>query len=223
MKKSYLIFFSILHCLCSQPLYAQQTFNGTWDGITLFSDQTKPVFYYVKTEGRFYLNQYTRNELLIRPALGYTVNKRLSLWLGYDMNQTLSDSAKIRQTIWQQSQLKMIETPAIDLLARTRVEERFPAVNPGIAYRLRERAAITFKQLNKSLYPLIYDEVFVNVNHPAWVSIKTLSQNRVFLGAKIPVNGQVAIIVGYLDSSHYNTGTTVREHLLSTELEIQFG
>lgn len=223
MKKTkYLFLLSLI--LFTPQLFADRTLNGNWINITFISDQTKTFFYYLETEGRFYYNSPTRDEVLMRPALGYTVNRKLSLWLGYAFFQSLEDSARRRQEIWEQLQFKIINSKPVDIISRTRLEERFHMIEKGTSVSIRQRQTITFNQaINEIVSPIIYDEIFLNLNHPEWVSRKTLSQNRFFLGAQISFNPAIAFIVGYLNRINYNSEDTIKEHLLHTSLVVTFG
>ncbi|RUR14872.1 DUF2490 domain-containing protein [Legionella septentrionalis] len=212
--------FSLLMLLFSSTLFAGKTFTGSWDGITLTTDPHKPFFFYFQTEGRFY-NSYVRDELFTRSAIGYSASKKLSLWAGYDFFQSLHDSKEIVQGVWQQGQYQLIDVEKLTFTWRSRLEERFATFGAGTALRLRNRALIQFNKLiQNKLSLIIYDEVFLNLNHPDWVSSKTLSQNRFFLGARFPVKENTSVVMGYINRQNYNTYETTQDQVLSIMLEV---
>ncbi|WP_157737122.1 DUF2490 domain-containing protein [Legionella lansingensis] len=58
---------------------------------------------------------------------------------------------------------------------RNRLDERFSTIGRGTAVRDRARAVITFNNMiKKGISPLVFDEIFFNLNHPEWVSKKRL-------------------------------------------------
>ena len=66
---------------------------------------------------------------------------------------------------------------------------------------MRFRQRVTVKSNNNvrgHIYPLAYDEVFVNLNRVDWVDTKTFNQNRVFLGGEIPFDN-IQIQIGYIN------------------------
>ncbi|WP_081726643.1 DUF2490 domain-containing protein [Legionella oakridgensis] len=181
------------------------------------------MLFYFKTEGRFYFNHSNVDELLMRPALAYNVSKKLSVWIGYDFFQSIHNSERINQAFWGQAQIKMIDSNSINLVSRTRLENRLSTLGQGQAIRLRERGFVELKLFPKiKPRPILYDEIFLNLNHPDWVSKKTISQNRVFLGIKISLSKTTDLIIGYLSRTQYNTEETIKENLANVMFEVSF-
>ncbi|KTC65537.1 Protein of uncharacterised function (DUF2490) (plasmid) [Legionella adelaidensis] len=216
------IYIFAIWAVISSISYADQTFKGSWNAFTLTTPQKEhSVFFYYKVEARFF-NDNQQDEFLTRPAFGYMVTKKLSLWLGYDLFQRMQNSARYTQAYWQQLQTTLMQTSQLNLGFRNRIEARYNHLAPKTAFRDRARAFFTFNDaISKGISPVIYDEIFFNLNHPQWVSAKTISQNRYFAGIEWQLDKYTNLLVGYLERNSYERLGTIRDHLLSIELEVK--
>lgn len=218
MRKLTLAF---LFILCSKS-FADQTFRGAWGGASFTSKPEENHFFYqFKEETRVY-NKDTLNEQVLQTALAYMLPKKISLWMIYQLFQRIENSKRYSQSIAEQIQFNIIDKMTYSLVGRNRFEQRFNALVPGTAYRDRVRANLTLHNaIAKGISPIIYDELFFNVNHPDWVSQRTLSQNRVFGGVRVQLGEITSVLIGYLGRSNYETRETIRDNLLTIELEVR--
>ena len=84
--------------------------------------------------------------------------------------------------------------------SRTRLEHRFINRNSGIAWRLRQQLLAKFRiSCNEKIRPVIFDEIFFNLNHPKWVSNSTINQNRILLGCDVYFSEKNFIRIGYMN------------------------
>jgi len=162
---------------------------------------------------------------ILRGGLGKAVNPRLNFWLGYDFIPFTQDNPtriEYEHRPWQQLifQVPTESTPYITL--RTRLEERYQPDESGIALRLRQRATLTFKEITKkSFTPIAYEEVFFNPNNPDWVSTRTLSQNRVFLGGNLPWTRKRIVEMGYVNQYQARNGSANQmNHIFSVSVKL---
>lgn len=200
----------------SSLAYSGTPNKGTWDSFRFTYRQNTPWILYFKAENRYYFKQSNINEFLLRPAIEYLATKTLSLWAGYDFFQSYDDSNQHRQAVWGQVQINLPKNNWAEINSRLRTELRFSTLGHGNAYRARERIMLTFPLTrNNTVSPVLFDEVFFNFNHPEWVSNKSISQNRIFLGLEISFDKKTGLLFGYLNRTLYNTHQTLHEHLLS--------
>ena len=199
-----LLLISLLLTICNS-LYAEKAFGGSNSSVELFSNQNNKYFYYFKMGNWYYVDDVSikslgRNNTVMRSAVAYNASKKLSLWLGYGVRQLLSDSNAIEQMAWEQAEFEVMRRERMIVVQRSRLEERVSHLVGGTSVRLREATLIKFKQLiSEKISPVFFEEAFILLNHPAWVSKKTISANRAFLGVEIPLDKQMGLQVGYMN------------------------
>ena len=76
------------------------------------------------------------NQLLLRTALGYTFAENWSIWQGYAWTPDIEPKFKTENRIYQQL-LYAQKFPAIKMMSRTRLEERWIKDVSGTAVRFR--------------------------------------------------------------------------------------
>lgn len=171
--------------------------------------------------------QYRRHELilswqqlLLRPAVNYEVNKNLMLTGGYANIRTYSygdlapaSRATTEHRLWQQALVKYRVGPTA-LATRLRLEQRFlgsanPA-QPGYRYENRFRAMeqVTWPVSGKR-YFTAYDEVLFFV--PPYVSRSAFDHNRAYVALGFRVKPSVRVEVGYLNQALFLRSGLVRE------------
>lgn len=176
---------------------------------------------YVQT--RFDSSSPYFQENIFRGGLGLKKSNKFSLWLGYEIDpkQNLrTRDMSVEQRIWQQTAWETAIAEGIDLKYRSRLEARFESSSNYTAYRLRQRLSFDFKNNYNKFYPYMYEELFFNLNHPAWVSDRVLSQNRLLLGIKIPRQKQYVIEIGYLNKIQLDRNINRMNHILNLSLKL---
>ncbi|GGI88168.1 DUF2490 domain-containing protein [Legionella impletisoli] len=202
-------------------LFAVRSLTGTWDGMTFTFDENKPFFYYLEAEGRFY-NRSEVDAALARVAVGHTI-KHFKLWLGYDYFQSLDSRRRTIQAVWQQLFITLVNSNSLEWTYYSRFEERFFSLEPGTAYRNRNQSTLILKNFfPNQISPLLTGELFVNVNHPTWVSRKTISQTRYFIGVQKPITESVMLALGYLNVNVFRNHETVRENIARIRFAVNF-
>ncbi len=180
--------------------------------------------------------QYRRNDLIlkwqqlmIRPAINYDVNKNLTLTAGYANVRSYSYSdlspatpATREHRIWEQAQIRY-RMKKVALNTRLRLEQRFlgsanPA-QPGYRYENRFRAweQITIPVRGKT-YFTAYDEVWFYLK--PYVGKTFFDQNRAYAAAGFRLNPAVRLEVGYMNQAVFQRSGLVREsnHTLMVSL-----
>ena len=185
MKFKITLFFLIFIFL-SLNTYAINNKYGLWSAIQFFGKfKNSPSYLYnLKLEARFKTTNHFYDEGFIRAALGYALDDATTLFLGVDFFPALGLSNRDHEEyrLWQQFK-KNKAFEKFEFSSRTRIEQRKKSSNSQVAVRLRQQFTLQKQQpLFKNFFPLLWDEVFINFNHVAWVNTHTINQNRLFLG-----------------------------------------
>lgn len=220
MEKNILIIF-FLFILSYANIFAAE--NATWNEVNLFYRSKSPWFYALTLEGRTDFDTSSDNQYIVVPALGYILSQRHELGAG-DQFFLTNHGHLNEQILWLQDQYDLIHRTNRILAIRSRFDQRFSQDNSEIAYRLRERLNYTWNNAIADKYsPVVYDEIFLNLNHPSWVSNKTLSQNRAFAGILLPINLKSAFLVGYLNRADYDPDEANHQNIFYISFNYNFG
>ena len=114
---------------------------------------------------------------------------------------------------WQQFQLEKAQK-YFHFYWRTRLEERKRQNFSEISVRFRQRITLqSTKPLADKFYPVVYDELFFNLNQVEWIDTNTLNQNRMFLGFDINFKSFI-LQLGYLNRVRFETEQNNITHIL---------
>jgi len=181
--------------------------------------------YVFELHGRFRFENPVFAKGISRFGLGYVVNPSIRVFLGYDFDGRETplndDKVMLGQRVWQQVSAQLSKDEHFSWASRTRFEQRFSFDFSGTALRLRELLSWNFTDtIYDKITPSIYDEVFLNLNHPSWVSRKTVSQNRVFVGLLIPWKKYAMVRVGYMNQTFFGVRGVEMNHIFHVALII---
>lgn len=191
--------------------------TGLWTGLNISGDIEGPFKYSTYIEARFYDHENRFQNLNTHAALGYQALPWISFWLGYryfSRNQ-IEDIAPTK--MWYQDVIiNLYKTKVTDLSLRSRIEERERLGEETYNTRLRERLTLSLpKFFCNKFTPVLYDELFYNINSPDWVSNqKRVNQNRAFVGIDIPISKKSFVEVGYLNQFLFRFDQNVNENIL---------
>jgi len=211
--------------LLSFPLYVYglQTQSMSWTGIDLsglfFNAQN--VEYDLNTQARYNISDSQYDETRSEGGLGYDINDHLSAWLGVTWIVKNADSDQERR-VWEQLIWTPVNNSNINFSLRSRLEQRDNLDEAGIAEVFRERFQVMFpKWLDSRYTPVIYDEIFFNLNNPSWIGSQFVNQNRVFIGIQIPVIKSSNIQIGYLNRYRYSSPEDKMDNIAYVNLNIK--
>ena len=175
---------------------------------------------YFNSQARYNFTESEYQTTQSEAGIGYKTSDNLSLWLGYTW---LLENANATQQhrIWQQAFWNILQNNQVYFISRTRLEERKDVHEPQPSVRLRQRLQLSFpnKILDK-FTPIIYDELFVNMNNPPWVNNQLINQNRIFLGIGITLWKKIELQVGYLNQSEPREPENRMNHIIYANLYI---
>lgn len=188
----------------SRLCWSQQTDFQSWSILTatVSLDPEKKFFVYTEAQPRVGNDISRLERLLIRPALGYNVNKNVALFLGYAwtptfMNAKYDQDFRNENRIWQQVLIKHTDF-GIDWQHRIRQEQRMieDASGPSNRTRYLLRGSYALSE-DKSFGVTGYNELFVTENSTHRGPKGGFDRDRFFVGPYV-TSGPARYEVGYL-------------------------
>lgn len=172
-------------------VWTQFTFNAKFPtGLRLFAE----------VQPRLGNNYRNFTQLVARPMIGYQVNRRMSVWMGYAWAPTFQPEFNGENRLFQQL-LFEDRFPGLDMNNRTRLEERSIEGSGGTEVRLRHMVRLYKPLGTKKLWGIaVYDELFWNLNSTPRGPEAGFDQNRVYLGGAYNISKHTRVELGYLAS-----------------------
>jgi len=166
------------------------------------------------------------DQLLIRPAVFYALNKQTSLWLGYAHVTTHPNSKPSfeENRVWQQLLHNFEPVGSLSIQSRTRLEQRFIENSHETGHKIRQMIRLTMPSaISPKLHWVAYDEYFINLNDTDYGARRGFDQNRAFLGVNWAFQPDVKFEVGYLNQYVNQHGKPDSEnHVASSTLVLSF-
>ncbi|MBX9939749.1 MAG: DUF2490 domain-containing protein [Candidatus Obscuribacterales bacterium] len=174
---------------------------------------------YFEASPRLGNNLNGMSQLLIRQAIGYRISKHTSAYVGHVWVSNYPDHTH-EQRIFQQFGVGHVLFKRLEVLHRTRLEERF-IQNTNGACSMRARYLLRFAlPLKWRLYAVVSDELFVNLNSVENGPLRGIDQNRLYAGIGRQMSNQVRMEVGY-QQQYVNASDPTDDranHILMTQL-----
>jgi hypothetical protein len=145
---------------------------------------------------------------LIEGGLGYHVLEDSSIWVGYRWSAQNPNNGFFQENRLFQQFLGITRTRmGHQLIARTRLEEVQRGNESKIALRFRQRFGI---EINKSfifshVFPVLYEEIFFQLNQTHYTSHTFFSENRIFLGLNFYETKNTWLEIGYMNQYQMHT------------------
>jgi len=178
-----------------------------WTLVTLQKELTPRWRAYFEVQPRFGEDASGTERLIVRPAIGYRLNSKVSIWQGYGWTPLLEPSFADEHRVFQQL-LFEDKRGEVGIMNRTRLEERFIEGAGGTSVRLRNMLRLTHPiSPDKRWLVVGYHELFWNLNSTDAGPVSGFDQNRLFLGVSRQVNPELRVETGYL-LNHINSPRT---------------
>ncbi|MDP1604263.1 MAG: DUF2490 domain-containing protein [Legionella sp.] len=219
--KSFYSYLLIILIIIPCKIYANPPSTRVWTNViynTHFSSHPEWLYGYV-LEGRFKNQSGLFYQGLIQGQLGYSLSDTTQAWMGYTLipNTVVEPTGRVSHTIqriYQQLIKELINTPEYEVFSRSRIEERHRLGEHGIGLVYRQLLIVNLQRLSwhDEYTPFISNEVFANLNKPAWGSQKPFNQNRLIMGWSFPCgkhNCQLAYLNQFLVSRYNNEQNNV--------------
>ncbi len=216
----------LLVAVASTPTSAQTVTDGrAWWNVTAQekAGTPSPWRWYFEVQGRMRDGVGALDQLLIRPAVGYDLTPRASLWIGYGYTPSFPASGDVltENRLWQQLSWTRPAGAATWAL-RSRLEQRALEGNDGAAVRARQQVRLTRPLPGGRVSAIVWDEVFVHLNSTRRTA-SGLDQNRVFGGVGVALTPIARLEVGYMNQ-YINSlsGPARSHHIVSGVLGVTF-
>ena len=208
------LLFSLIFSLAvmKRIVYAGSDDFQIWSPVYLAYSHTDKIQGWYELQPRFGENASQVNQLLLRIAFGYRVTNQWSLWQGYAWTPSFEPGFVSENRIFQQ--LVYAEGyPVVDVMSRTRLEQRWIQHVSGTAVRFRTLLRGRFPLDDSRVWGLVtQNEIFFNLNSPTNGPGGGFDQNRFFVGLNKKINEHLSVDCGYQlqaintnESSLFNT------------------
>ncbi len=182
--------------------------------------------WWMEGQGRLSNDAGRLGQSIIRPGIGYSVTKQISVWLGYAWINTspLDKDSTDEHRIWQQLSWNNAYSWG-HLSTRTRLEQRMLNNGDDTGWRFRQFFKYTHPLFSERIYLSIWDEVFININSTDWGANSGFGQNRVFtgLGFFIDRTRHFRFEMGYLNQYIYHENRNDQmNHIISGSVFIRY-
>lgn len=150
-----------------------------------------------------------RSQTILRAGIGYDLTPSTSLWLGYawiDTGIPFTTNPFIENRIWQQL-LWIKHYTHLNLMSRTRTEQRLVKHFDRPAYRIRQMLKVLIPFRNKPDWSVVAsDEIFWHKNNFIGQDGQGFDQNRVFIGLGYKITPAIIAEMGYLNQYIHRSG-----------------
>jgi hypothetical protein len=164
------------------------------------------LLYYAEVQPRFFDGGGEVGQVIVRPAIGWKLSEKLSVFQGYahvanpgDFNEERS----FQQLSWTPGKIA-----GGRFSSRTRFEQRWRSDGSDVAFRLRTlfRWAHPLGRDEKGLAAVVSAEPFVALNDTDWGGKARFDQLRSNAALEIPLRGKTTLEVGYLNQWVHRLG-----------------
>ena len=183
--------------LCIKVARAQDDDFQTWNMVTLNKSFDKDWRGYLEVQPRLGDDSSRPNALLLRGAVGYNIQRNISVWLGY-ANVTFYVPRTIHEERPFQQLLMTSRLPRYDIINRTRFEQRFLPGTEDPSLRARHFVRGFFPIDRSRKWAVVaQEELFWNLNSATANLQSGYDQNRAFLGVSVAATKNLRIETGY--------------------------
>lgn len=178
---------------------------------------------WLEAQERFTNDASRLGQLLIRPAVGYKLDKTTTVYLGYAyvMTDPVGPAQSHEHRIFQQLSFRLLgDGKGVTVTGRTRFEQRFFENQDGTGWRLRQQLRLT-APLTGKVRAAVWTEPFIGFNETTFQR-SGLGLWRNFAGVTIPIGKKVTLEPGYLNQYVVRTGTDRIDHTANLTLSANF-
>lgn len=196
-----------------------------WINTTLFGSIGDLAFF-GEVQPRFGDGLSQLDQLILRPAVGWKVNERLTLYQGYASVEDRGGSGNVRfeDRSFQEINWKVGEISGVKVSSRTRFEQRWLSAGRDVGFRLREnlRLARSLTEEKDSVSAVGWVEAFVALNDTDWGARAGFDRVRTFVGLELPIGGASTVEVGYMNETARTAASGIAvNHILSLNLFVR--
>lgn len=171
--------------LSADALAARNSDFQSWNNLTVMAPLSGKIRYWLEAQGRLGMNVSSLSQSLLRPGIGYQINKESSIWTGYAWVYTkkpFSQHSLNEHRLWQQY-LWIKDYSWIRGFSRTRLEQRFIENVSRTGWRFRQFFRLQLPLNDNQYFLSANEEVFLRLNNTSnTINNRGFDQNRVFVG-----------------------------------------
>ena len=177
----------------------------------------------LEAQERFTNDASRLGQLLLRPAIGYKLNKTTTMSLGYAyvMTDPVGPAKTHEHRIFQQLSFRLLgDGKGVTLTGRTRFEQRFFENQNGTGLRLRQQLRLT-APLSGKVRAVAWTEPFIGLNETTFQR-DGIGLWRNSAGVAIPVGKKFTLEPGYISQYVVRNGADRIDHTANLTLSANF-
>lgn len=158
--------------------------------------------YWFDAQARYFDLGNGTDQYLVRPAIGYDINKNLTAWAGYARfhSRSQSGNSTYEDRYWQQLNWTAGRWNSGTFSMRARLEQRSVSTGDDVGLVLRFQTKYVRPIGNSNNRTLILNiEPFVDLKDTDWGGESGPGQNRTFIGMGWRASDNVTIEAGYMN------------------------
>ncbi len=189
---------ALLTFLALRPSHAYDTDSQAWAQFTLNGKLKNGVRLYAEVQARQGENYHQFSQFIVRPAVGYQVTPKLSLWIGYGWTPTFIPNFKNENRLFEQVLLED-RVGRVSLTNRVRLEERDIEGAGGTSLRLRHQVRASLPLDSQRRWSIVgFNELYYNLNSAGSGPQAGVDQDRVYSGISRTLSRHTRMDVGYV-------------------------
>ena len=160
---------------------------------------------------------------ILRPGLGWRLNRDLSVWAGYarviSRQENRADVEENR--LWQQATYNVGEALGGSVTGRSRLEQRFIDGGGDTGWRVRQSFRYSRPLIGTPLSAVVSNETFIALNDTDWGAASGYDQSRNFVGVNYKATDHLALESGYmLNHIRRENAADAFNHVVSVSLNL---
>lgn len=207
------------------PAAAQAADEDTniWLAQTANVDLGKGAVLWLEAQERFTNDASRLGQFLVRPGIGYKLDKTTTVYLGYAyvMTDPVGPAKSHEHRIFQQLSFRLLgDGKGVTVTGRTRLEQRMFENQDGTGWRLRQQLRLTAPLAGK-VRAALWTEPFIGLNETTFQR-DGLGLWRNFAGVAIPIGKGFTLEPGYLNQYVVRSGPDRIDHTANLTLSANF-
>lgn len=207
------------------PAAAQAADEDTniWLAQTANVDLGKGAVLWLEAQERFTNDASRLGQFLVRPGIGYKLDKTTTVYLGYAyvMTDPVGPAKSHEHRIFQQLSFRLLgDGKGVTVTGRTRFEQRMFENQDGTGWRLRHQLRLTAPLAGK-VRAALWTEPFIGLNETTFQR-DGLGLWRNFAGVAIPIGKGFTLEPGYLNQYVVRSGPDRIDHTANLTLSTNF-
>jgi len=180
---------------------AQDNDLNIWGVATSSIETSDKTFIWLEAQPRFTNDASRLGQLLLRSGVGYKLNDKTSVVVGYAyiFTDPVGPASSNEHRIWQQLSFNIFgDGKGTTLKGRSRLEQRIFEGSGDLGVRFRQQLNLSVP-LNDKLRAVFYTEPFITFNTTNIGQRDGLNVWRNFAGLSFPISKNISLSPGYLN------------------------